>query len=211
MEIEIRGAGLLRISHNSLRILVGTILMLSPGCGSDGNGVEPPKDPPVVQLLLNTSIEEGSGSPDYWNSGEEGPQPGNDYAFEWSASESNSGSRSLMISLDTSVDASAFAHWSQSIDSDIPHGEELTLKASVKTNLTGQGAGFMVRVDDSSGPVAWATTQGQVSISGVRDWHVEGTTLNTVPEGATDIWVFLMIFPNTTGSIYFDDVKLTYN
>jgi hypothetical protein len=68
----------------------------------------------------------------------------------------------------------------------------------------------MVRVDDPSGPIAWATTQGQVSITGVLDWHEESTVLSNVPEGVTQIWVFLMLFPNSTGSIYFDDVELTY-
>jgi hypothetical protein len=111
MEIELGDAMLLRTASDSARIVIGTILILSLGCGSDEKVADPPQDPTVTQILLNTSIEEGTSSPDFWNSAEEGPQPGNDYVFEWSEIESHSGNRSLMIRLDTSVDASAFAHW----------------------------------------------------------------------------------------------------
>jgi hypothetical protein len=194
-----------------MRLLIGILMILLCGCGGGDDPAEPEADSGPVQILSNSSVEDGSSSPTAWSNGTEGPQPGNDYVFRWSASEAQSGSRSLMIRLDAVADANAFAHWNQTIDTNIPHGKKLVLKATVKTDLSGGGAGFMVRADDDSGPVTWATTQGHVSITGVGDWRTESTTLATVPDGVTELWVFLMLFPNTTGTIYFDDIELTYD
>lgn len=186
-----------------------SVVMLFVACGGDDDTVEGPGNP--VQILSNPGVEDGSGTPDSWAWAKAGPQPGNNYAFEWSAAESHSGSRSLMIKLDAVTASSAFAYWNQLVDSNIPHGKKLVLSAAVKTNLSGEGGGMMVRADDAIGPVVWATTQGEVSITGVQDWHVVSTTLPNVPGEITELRVFLMLFPNTTGTIYFDDIELTYN
>lgn len=195
----------------TLRIMLGMLLVLVPVCGCGGDdGTSPPLLEPT-QILLNPDVEAGADSPEHWTSAQEGPQPDNDYVFEWSEAEANSGSRSLMIQLNTVVDQTAFAHWSQSIDSGIPRGKRLVLEVVVKTILQGDGAGFMVRADDDSGPIGYATTQGEFSITGTRDWYAVSIVLEAVPEGTTSLHVFLMMFPGTRGAVYFDDIELTYN
>jgi len=198
------------VSNSLSKILLGVVLTvaLGGGCGDDSTS---PEESKPVQILLNPDAEDGVGSPEHWDFAEVGPQPGNDYAFEWSVSEAHSGSHSLSIKLKVVSDQSAFAYWNQAIDTNIPHGKKLVLRAAVKTSLAGQGAGIMVRGDDASGPSVWATTQGTVSITGDHDWYTVSTTLPNVPAGITKLWVFLMLFPNSTGAVYFDDIELSYN
>jgi len=193
------------------KLLAALLAVSLWACGSDDDPSGPAAPSPPGQLLSNTGAEEGSGSPTDWASDTEGPKPGNAYVFEWSGSEAHSGSRSLKIELGSVTDGDAFAHWSQLVDANIPHGRKLVLEVAVKTDLSGLGAGFMVRADDDDGPIAWATTQGQVSITGTADWRTESTTLDRVPDGTTKLHVFIMMFPNTAGSVYFDDIELTHN
>jgi hypothetical protein len=197
-------------SDSLSKTLLGIVLAVALGGGCGGDSTSPEESKPV-QILLNSDVEDGVGSPEHWSSAEVGPQPGNDYTFEWSVSEAHSGSHSLLIKLNAVSDHDAFAYWNQLIDTNIPHGKKLALRATVKTSLAGQGVGIMVRGDDASGPSVWATTQGAVSITGVHDWYAVSTTLGNVPAGITKLWVFLMLFPNSTGSVYFDDIELTYN
>jgi hypothetical protein len=199
----------MKIRSHVVTVLFAATLVIGPGCGSDDGGVGPDQSNPV-QMLANPGVEDGSGAPEHWSFSEAGTPPGNDYLFEWSEAESHSGSRSLMIGLGSVQHGGAFAHWNQSIDSGIPHGKKLTLEVAVKTLLSGAGAGFMVRVDDENGPVTWATTQGVTEITGVEDWRVFSTSLESVPGEVTKIWVFLILFPNTTGTVFFDDIELTY-
>lgn len=53
------------------------------------------------------------------------------------------------------------------------------------------------------------STQGEVPITGLKDWTEYRVTLNEVPSRIESLTVYLLFLPNTTGTVYFDEVSLT--
>ena len=71
----------------------------------------------------------------------------------------------------------------------------------------------MIRGDDTYQPSgsaeAFATTQGEIPITGVQDWTEYSVTLGSVPSQAKSLTVYLVFLPQTTGTVAFDAASLT--
>lgn len=177
-------------------------------CDKNENIVDPAD---TDQLLRNSNIEEGFSTALYWISDQFPLPSANEYIFNWTTSEAFSGTHSLMIQLDSIADSTAFASWYQSVRGSQPAGKNLILNSKIKTNLTGNGISLVIRLDDSTGLLAIASTQGNEVITGINDWHTREIILYDIPQGVTTIYVFLMLLPNTSGTVCFDDVQLFIN
>ena len=58
-------------------------------------------------------------------------------------------------------------------------------------------------------PIFFKTTQGFNSLKGTFDCREVKLTLNPYLGDSDIIYVFLILLPNTTGKVYFDDIFLT--
>lgn len=159
------------------------------------------------QLLLNTNMEKISSSEQTWfNYGS-----GTGFDASWTNEQSFSPVYSLKISR-TISDSGNFWYFGQFINSNIPVGHDLTLTAKIKgINLTGEGASIVIRCDGADPDIQFETTQGVIKIDGTFDWTTYTLNLAKVESNVTSIIVYLIFLPNTTGSVYFDDVTLIYN
>lgn len=189
---------------------LAVLIVLSTGCSDDDNGVAPPTE---VQILQNTDVESGDDLPTgWWPAGADTVAGG--FRTTWSTEDAVSPTHSLKISQEVVSNPDAFAFWAQTINSDIPTGKELTLTASIKTDLTGLGAIIVIRGDDTDPPSGnaemFATTQGLITITGEEDWREYWVTLPEVSDSILSITVFLILGANSTGVVYFDDITLTY-
>lgn len=157
-----------------------------------------------VQFLKNSDVETGSTTPESW-----WYYTGFDkYDVVWTDEESFSATKSLHISTDT-IESTDFAFWAQTLNTDIPHGQSVTLRAWVKGNLTGTGISIVIRGDDTDGVMyQFVSTEGNTSISGTFDWSEYSITLDNIDSRIQILKVYLVYLPNTTGEVYFDDIFL---
>lgn len=162
------------------------------------------EDPTPNQLLKNTDMESVSSST-WTNWG-----TGTGFTATVSSEESFSPNKSLMISR-TAIDTENYWYWYQSYSGTIPFGRDLTLTAKIKgVNLSGNGASIAIRCDGATTSLQFETTQNVVPINGTFDWTTFTATLSNVQSDVTSIVVFLIYLRNTNGTLYFDDVTLTY-
>jgi hypothetical protein len=180
--------------------LIG-ILMLSLGCGKDD-------DATPQELLLNLDLESGGTQPSGWWIGVEG-----DYTLTWTAEESNSPSKSLKIAADQPV-LTSLAFWGQTIPNAVSNGHDVILSVKIKCkNVVGQGIAIAVRGDDTTtiagAAEQFASTEGSTKIGGTFDWTTYTVKLTKVKQEMRTLSIFLMMLPNTTGTVYFDDTSLT--
>jgi hypothetical protein len=180
-----------------------------------------------TELLYNGSAEEiGEERVAGWSAAR-----GRVTDAEWSSAVSRTGTRSLLLTA-ASDPGAELAFWEQVVSQGIPIGRVPTLRAFIKTeNLVGPGAALAIRTDgpapppagprvpgghpeDGSGPdltmLQAATTEGRVRISGTTDWTEYALSLSTLAERTATLRVFLILLPGTQGTVYFDDVSLTY-
>jgi hypothetical protein len=117
---------------------------------------------------------------------------------------------SLMITRTVS-DTVNYAYYVQRYNRQMPVGKNLTLEAHIKgVNLVGPGVSILIRCDDSANtPLQAAGTQGTVTINGTFDWTSYTTELTNVDSQAATLYAILIFLPNTTGTVYFDDITLT--
>jgi len=165
-------------------------------------------DDMVVEFLNNGSLEAGiNGSPDDWVFA----TGNNIYDLDWTTEESHSPSRSLRISTETG-DSTNFAFWAQTFNTDIPHGQDVTLNVWIKSELIGNGVSIVIRGDDTDFPDGTAeqfvTTQGSLDISGSFDWSEYSVKLENVDTDINSLTVYLVYLGGTAGTVYFDDVQL---
>lgn len=176
-------------------------ILLITGCSEDE--IEP------RQLIKNGDVEIGSIAPNnWWNN------KGSDtFLLNWSDQESFSGNKSLRISAQT-ADPDNFAFWAQTISTDLPTGEDVTLSAKIKGDLIGEGVSIVIRGDDTVEPSGVAeqfvTTQGTSPISGVFDWEDYSVKLGNIDASTQSLTIYLLYLENTTGEARFDDISLTY-
>ncbi|NRB51304.1 MAG: hypothetical protein HRU41_26770 [Saprospiraceae bacterium] len=167
------------------------------------------QDGSANELLSNGDLEIGSGTPNGWFSN--APCP--DTELSWTEEEAFSPRKSLKISNPT-LESTCFSFWGQSFSTDIPIGKSLSLSVQIKGQLEGEGVSIVIRGDDS--PLAdgsgeqFVTTQGNSPISGTFNWTEFSIGLGTVEPNIQSITVFLVYLPNTTGTVYFDDVSLVF-
>lgn len=102
----------------------------------------------------------------------------------------------------------------QTLNTDIPTGKSLTLRVRIKGQLEGDGVSIAIRGDDTSNISGvgeqFATTQGPSPISGTFNWTEYGLNLDTIEPNIKSLTVYLIYLPNTTGTVYFDDVSLVF-
>jgi hypothetical protein len=78
--------------------------------------------------------------------------------------------------------------------------------------MTGRPKSFSIaaiRLENSSGQLAFASTQSDEIITGINDWQTSELILYDIPQGVTIINVYLVLLHNTSGIVYFDDIELT--
>lgn len=165
---------------------------------------------PPTTLLANGDIEAGSGAPEGWTSS--GPDPGQ-LAFEWASQDGGGGTRSLSIRSADGAAVSTFGYWAQTIPVADPSGAMYELTAQIRTDgVAGPGVAIALRGDvesAGSGPAeAFATTQGVRLIRGSRSWRRISVGLTGIPPEVDRITVYLLYLPETTGTVFFDNVAL---
>ena len=184
--------------------LLGLFVVIA-GCDA------PPSSPPAyvycgVEMLENGTFETGVAG---WSSVQAEGQ-----TCEWSSEAAATGSYSAKITSGVSVNS--FTRWYQVINTNILVGERLKLKAKIKTNnIDGYGIAIEIRADDTDPPTGisemYVTTANKFTITGTKDWteyQVELT--DPISLNIKSITAFLTLSPNTTGTVYFDDVSLIH-
>lgn len=183
---------------NRFCLLLGFVAILF-GCYKDG--VDP------GQLLKNADAEQGSLVPKEWKSF------GGDHVFKVSEEESVSPTKSLEISLDV-ADPVLSGYWYQHICEEVPFGKTLTLWVMVKgKDLEGEGINLFISsfVEGSTtGPKQKVQSIDKAPIVGTFDWTKYEVTLDKLDEDVACVSVFLQFLPNTTGTVYFDDIYLLF-
>ncbi|WP_157634565.1 hypothetical protein [Spirosoma panaciterrae] len=141
----------------------------------------------------------------------------NGYTNAYTLEAATSGTHSIKASC-TSVknDSTFYMFVQQFFPQTLKVGDKLTLKAKIKTdNLAGQGVSLVIRgdqiVNGKSNMVFFTTSQGKTVINGTGAFKEYAVTLDSYPGTADYISVYLIYLPQTTGTVYFDDVSLTAN
>lgn len=180
--------------------LLAVCVTLLLSCYKDG--VDP------GQLLKNADVEDGSLTPKEWRS-----FGGDHHVFRVSEEESVSPTKSLEITSDT-PDPVTSGYWYQHICEDVPFGKTLTLWVMVKgKNLKGEGVNLVVSTfvqGSTTGPKQRAQSLDIKPILGTFDWTKYEVTLDKVDEDIFCVSAFLQYLPNTTGTVYFDDIYLLF-
>jgi hypothetical protein len=204
------GGKRMRLQDTLAILAIALLLPLCIGCSDDDNGVAPPAE---VQLLQNPDVEDGNDLPTEWFSAI-ADTVASGFTTTWSTEEAVSPTHSLKINREIIENPDAFAFWAQRFNTGIPNGKKITLTASIKTDLTGPGAAIVIRGDDTDPPAgsseAFVTTQGLVSITGEENWREYWVSMSEVPADILSITVYLILGTNTNGTVYFDDITLTY-
>ena len=186
--------------HKLKFIGLGLIIVLLYGCREQ-------VDPFELDILLNNGLEEGSGQTPagWWVSS--GP-----YTTDWVDTESYEGNSSITIK--SFASSPNFGFYAQSID-DFEKGRLLKLSAWIKLeNVVGEGVSIAIRGDDDSPNQSaeyFYTSQNSQLITGDEDWkRYTITTQDPVPESITQLTIYLILLPNTTGEAFFDSITLEY-
>ncbi len=98
---------------------------------------------------------------------------------------------------------------------DFEPGKKVKLSAFIKLEeLEGEGLSIVVRgdTDDPNPSAEWFhTTQGRVLITGDHKWEEYTlTTDDVIPASITNLTVYIVYLPNTSGSAWVDDISLNY-
>jgi hypothetical protein len=183
-------------------IVIGVFLALLSSCKKD------PVTP--VQLLINTDLEAGNSKPNAWVAGVNSVG-----SLEWTLEEAVSAKHSLKISQAVATGTNN-SYWFQQYQGAMPIGKDLILSAKIKgKNITGLGATIDIRVDNSIPPKGlgsqYANSSATMTIQGDFDWTTYNVKLVNLNRDAKTITVFLSTLPNTSGTVYFDDIMLVHN
>lgn len=167
------------------------------------------QDGSANELLSNGDLEIGSGTPNGWFRNAPCPSA----SFDWTDEEAFSPSKSIKISNST-PETDCISFWGQSFNTDIPTGKSLTLRVRIKGQLEGDGVSIAIRGDDTPQVAGngeqFATTQGNSPISGTFNWTEFRVSMGAIESNIQSITVYLIYLPNTTGTVYFDDVSLVF-
>lgn len=198
----------------SLYIFVSTL-----HCNNPLNMETPKLEPAVLEsepsnypinLLENGHFELGYNEPAAWCAKIIGY---NDYEISWATEQYISPNHSIKLKLDTLRHSDSFSFWKQSITFGIPIQIEFVLTAFIKLeNIIGNGVAIAVRCDDELRPSgvaeAFFTTQGSYLLAGTEDWDQYTITTTDIPTNTKSMTVYLIFLPQTTGTVYFDNISL---
>lgn len=164
---------------------------------------------PQVPLITNGDLEQDFKG---WFVGYDFDHPTNPngYASGVTAAAASSPQHSLIINCNQVKNDSAFCFYGQDKinTSTIPVGAKLTLKAKIKTNLTGNGVSLVIRGDKGNKQVLFASTQGKTPITGTQEFTEYSVVVDSYPGNIDNLLIFFVYLPGTTGYVYFDDVSL---
>jgi hypothetical protein len=92
---------------------------------------------------------------------------------------------------------------------DVSAASGVTLKVKVKTdNLVG-GASIVIRADYQGQIAGFGSTQGVIDLTGTRDFTEYSARIKCFPDLADTFTVYLVLYGNAIGTVYFDDVVVT--
>jgi hypothetical protein len=126
----------------------------------------------------------------------------------------NYASPSHSLAITSPVASSGFSYWTRTIPpSQIPVGSRLVLKVKVKLlNVTGPGVYIAFRGDVGTNSGFFVTTEGNVPITGTQGFKEYSVSLMYFPRNISNIFIFLLLDGQSTGTAYFDDVRVVnYN
>ena len=161
----------------------------------------------VKNLLANSDMESGRyGFAIEWV---KSTQPTN-YLMVWDTTTYVSPNHSLKIYSDDSN--SPAAYWIQSVDANVPIGKNLTLTVMLKIdNIEGSGVNIGAAGWDENGhTVSYSSNNINERITGTHDWQEYKLEVAPFTNEVTSFGVVLRLNDHSTGTVYFDDVKLEY-
>jgi hypothetical protein len=135
----------------------------------------------------------------------------NKYIMEVSEDFASSPKKSLKISCDKVNETSVYCQSNQSVSTaGLKVGSTITLSAKIKgVSLAGPGISIAIRGDKPTQTnIFFKTSQGTTPITGTFDFKEFSVTLPSYPGDAESLVIFLVFLPNTTGTVYMDDVSL---
>lgn len=187
------------------------VLGLALGCGDGGDGVTQPVEGPGAlepgeQILTNGSVEQGLMG---WSS----VLAGERHRAEWTTDAATDGFHSLSIVSEGTYDGH-FSFWVQNVEVRVETPVQLELQLQMRMEqVDGQGIVFVMHGDDTllnEGEVETvATTEFDRDYTGTADWQPVSLVLPDVTSSVHWIRLYLILAPETTGTAYFDDIRLT--
>lgn len=170
--------------------------------------------PTNSQLLQNTNISFSPDTVSPWVR-----IAGDGFTLGVSQETFLSGDRSLFIENQDSLNMN-FAVWRQSYNGPMPsEGRRLTLRAHLKgenIQLNSPESNIyismrMFPVEDSNGTTfnRYLSSNFRFRIFGTFDWQRFSISIPSIPNDIEYIMVYLVMGPQTTGRVYFDDITLT--
>jgi hypothetical protein len=161
----------------------------------------------IDQLLVNGDIEDDVHGV-WWTGRSSG------YSLAATTEQYVSATHSLSISSDYDHGDDNFTFWAQTVPLANLGGTKFTLSVSLKLDqIGGEGIAIAIRGDVTDPPSgvarAFATTQGRAIFAGSSDWATVQVDLQDIQDNVGWITVYLIYLPHSTGTAYFDDVKLS--
>jgi hypothetical protein len=105
-----------------------------------------------------------------------------------------------------------FSSWSYTFSNPVlKEGTSLKLTATISANsLSGTGAAIALRTDSGTRtrPSGFSTSQGLYPIKGIQNQRTFSITLDYVPTEINTLYIFLLMLPESSGSVYFEDMRL---
>ncbi len=141
--------------------------------------------------------------------------PPNNYTYRRTDAYAASGSYSIMLKAEEVDSPDEFWYLLQEIEAlDIPVGVPLSLSVKVKTvNLQGQGFEIALsgqhEYEQFSG-IYRSSYEVTRQVSGDTDWTEYTLDVPAFPNNIRQLNILLVLSPNTTGEVYFDDLRIGY-
>lgn len=199
------------IRITALALCIGAAVLGLAACG----GLT--RDPVSVQLLRNGSMEDtsqvaGSKAPQHWQLLAQNFTPPNNFRGEITDSVAFAGRRSVFVEARTIDEPSEYWAWVQTLpDFPIRSGSNLRFRYRMRSeNLRGNGFRAFLFCIHSANPNQSFLLEDvrQTQVSGTADWREFGFDYRGFDPNIREVQVWLAIAPNTTGRVYFDDVRL---
>ncbi|MEM8897218.1 MAG: hypothetical protein AAGC85_03905 [Bacteroidota bacterium] len=120
----------------------------------------------------------------------------------------------LGLSSNNQVNNSDFAFWNREFrNPTIKDGASVKLKVTISTdNVRGDGVAIALRGDYGGGPdselVFFETTQGSKPLIGTVSNLIFEVNLPNYSQDTDELIIFLILLPNSSGIVYFDDISL---
>lgn len=199
-------------------LLIGCSAALLAACDTTATQ---PTPPPVDDdgSLLGTLGNAGGAADSYLENGSMEGEEGwwfhapSGYEAAYASGEAVSGSRSARVRADARSGPDVFAFAGQSVEVSDAGSKRYLLTVQVKLDgVEGQGVAIALRGDDTTTPSgsaeAFATTEGRIAIAGSADWTEYSVELDHLPPDVRSVTAYLLLLPETTGTVYFDDAEV---